>query len=406
MAHYYIKENETFNTDRNGTVPKPTQADVSAGKFLKADGTWGEGGGGGITDVTLDGDSVVNNQGVAELTTPDAGDIDYDNTTSGLSATKMQDAIDEIAQDFQDGCDTISQAVIAKGVTPASNSPSDIADAISQISGNKLYIMDYQNGDVFPEDTSYQLKSDCILDDSIALSDFEVSNNVTAITRDSETLFTLTLDSSNGETEFTIKTKDTAYKNENGESELFTKPITLYPPKAWRRVTTILDADNQYKDVVMDSVISAVQNSGTQYKFGRDSSNSYIFSSPRTGNVSSVLSTGMVKNKATKCYIQIVVEGQSWNYSQSFFKLMKAASVQKEPYKNSGWKNFTLTNYQNQYNVAGQSPWYNITKATVELDISTLGEQDVFYLSFQSCDAGVKYYKIYFDNEVAIVSSN
>lgn len=64
-----------------------------------------------------------------------ANDVSYDNTISGMTATNVQAALDEIAQDFQDGCDTISQAVIAKGQTPASNSPSDIAYAISQISG-------------------------------------------------------------------------------------------------------------------------------------------------------------------------------------------------------------------------------------------------------------------------------
>lgn len=64
-----------------------------------------------------------------------ADDVTYDNTTSGMSATNVQDALDEIAQDFQNGCDIIEQAVIAKGQTPASNSPQDIADAISQISG-------------------------------------------------------------------------------------------------------------------------------------------------------------------------------------------------------------------------------------------------------------------------------
>ena len=29
MAHEYIKENDTFSTSRNGTVPKPTQAEVA-----------------------------------------------------------------------------------------------------------------------------------------------------------------------------------------------------------------------------------------------------------------------------------------------------------------------------------------------------------------------------------------
>lgn len=58
MGHEYVKENETFNVNRNGTVPKPTQQDISDGKVLKADGTWGAGGGGAsalsdLTDVNL-----------------------------------------------------------------------------------------------------------------------------------------------------------------------------------------------------------------------------------------------------------------------------------------------------------------------------------------------------------------
>lgn len=59
MGHLYVKENETFSTSRNGTVPKPTAADVSANKILQADGTWvnNSGGGGGalddLTDVSI-----------------------------------------------------------------------------------------------------------------------------------------------------------------------------------------------------------------------------------------------------------------------------------------------------------------------------------------------------------------
>lgn len=69
-----------------------------------------------------------------------AADVEYDNSVSELSSTNVQDAIDEIAEDFQDGCDTISQAVIAKGQTPASNSPEDIAEAIGKISGDGPYV--------------------------------------------------------------------------------------------------------------------------------------------------------------------------------------------------------------------------------------------------------------------------
>lgn len=113
MSHKYVKEEDTFSTSQNGVVPKPTAQEVSDNKYLRADGTWknppGGGGGGAsefadlddvsfsnlqngqipkynsttqkwenanesggtVTDVEVNGTSVVNQQGVAEITTPD-----------------------------------------------------------------------------------------------------------------------------------------------------------------------------------------------------------------------------------------------------------------------------------------------------------------------------------------------
>lgn len=62
-----------------------------------------------------------------------ASAVNFSNQQSGLSSTNVQDALDELASDFQDGCDIIVQAVTAKGQTPASNSPADISAAIANI---------------------------------------------------------------------------------------------------------------------------------------------------------------------------------------------------------------------------------------------------------------------------------
>lgn len=69
MGHEYVKESETFNVNRNGTVPKPTQQDISDGKVLKADGTWGAGGGGSgeVADVLVNGTSVVDENHNAQI---------------------------------------------------------------------------------------------------------------------------------------------------------------------------------------------------------------------------------------------------------------------------------------------------------------------------------------------------
>lgn len=55
MSHKYVKEEDTFSTLQNGTVPKPTAQEVSDGKVLSADGTWvpQSGGGGGTSNRNL-----------------------------------------------------------------------------------------------------------------------------------------------------------------------------------------------------------------------------------------------------------------------------------------------------------------------------------------------------------------
>lgn len=54
MGHKYVKEEDTFNTSANGTVPKPTAQEVSDNKYLRADGTWkNPPGGGGGSNVTI-----------------------------------------------------------------------------------------------------------------------------------------------------------------------------------------------------------------------------------------------------------------------------------------------------------------------------------------------------------------
>lgn len=51
MGHKYVKEEDTFSTLQNGTVPKPTAQEVSDHKFLRSDGTWQLGSGGGATEL-------------------------------------------------------------------------------------------------------------------------------------------------------------------------------------------------------------------------------------------------------------------------------------------------------------------------------------------------------------------
>lgn len=131
MGNKYVKEDETFNTSRNGVVPKPTRQDVTDGKVLGADGNWKNAGGsdveylgdlsdvntsgassgdvltyngqswepqepapGGVTDVEVDGQSVVDPlTGVASISMPSPPTIPVDdvrvNGTSVVDANKI-----------------------------------------------------------------------------------------------------------------------------------------------------------------------------------------------------------------------------------------------------------------------------------------------------------------------------
>ena len=51
MGSKYVKEEDTFNTSANGTVPKPSASDVENNKFLRADGTWASGAGGSVVSA-------------------------------------------------------------------------------------------------------------------------------------------------------------------------------------------------------------------------------------------------------------------------------------------------------------------------------------------------------------------
>lgn len=66
--------------------------------------------------------------------TPTAANVSYDNTTSGLEADDVQDAIDEVFQSVSDGKELIADAITDKGVsTSASDSFSVMATNIEAI---------------------------------------------------------------------------------------------------------------------------------------------------------------------------------------------------------------------------------------------------------------------------------
>ena len=72
-----------------------------------------------LTDLTTTDKSTVVNA-INEVNGKDAGDIAYDNTGSGLTATNVQDAIDEVAQGGGGGVGAWTLAGTVTGATPIS----------------------------------------------------------------------------------------------------------------------------------------------------------------------------------------------------------------------------------------------------------------------------------------------
>lgn len=84
-----------------------------------------------INSVELKGNKSLEDLGIYD----DADHVSYDNDTSGLTATTVQAAIDEMVANFGDGVDEVYNACVSAGSTPVTKSPTDIATAIGNISG-------------------------------------------------------------------------------------------------------------------------------------------------------------------------------------------------------------------------------------------------------------------------------
>lgn len=83
------------------------------------------GGGGGVADVLVNGQSVVTQQGIAII-----------DLASYATDTELSDAVAALQANFQAGVDAIYNACVGKGSTPASHSLADVVDAIYAIGGN------------------------------------------------------------------------------------------------------------------------------------------------------------------------------------------------------------------------------------------------------------------------------
>ena len=169
MGNKYIKEDETFSTLQNGLVPKPTAAQVSDNKVLRADGSWvaqsGGGGGGGTgvhtgttpptSDIGSDGDiyyqvissmsylrmTVTKNRGNANITQwadvrLNDGSGNYYNF-SGATVTGTQHG--NSGEDYDMLIDNNADTKYCTGYTPSESSPLVVTIALA----SAINIFDY-----------------------------------------------------------------------------------------------------------------------------------------------------------------------------------------------------------------------------------------------------------------------
>lgn len=111
-----------------------------------------------LTDLTTTDKSTVVNA-INEVNGKDAGDIAYDNTGSGLTATNVQDAIDEVAQGGGGGSVIVSQHDVAS-VSITANTYSTLATVTTTV--GKAYAVSY----AFGTNSSHKLNWQ-IIDDNI-----------------------------------------------------------------------------------------------------------------------------------------------------------------------------------------------------------------------------------------------
>ena len=121
MGHKYIKEDDTFSTSRNGTVPKPTDQEVSDNKVLSAGGSWVEKGGGSGGSSTLNGLDDVD---ISSLS--DGQGLFYDSTEQKWKNADPPSGGGDVTDVLQDGVSVVDGNGIARITTPSI--PSNLND--------------------------------------------------------------------------------------------------------------------------------------------------------------------------------------------------------------------------------------------------------------------------------------
>lgn len=192
---------------------------------------------------------------------------------------------------------------------------------------------------------------------------------------------------------YSSSNKKNCAKAGNGAARI--KYLGTEPPSTWPRITTILDRDQQIADYMVTGMASdkIVQKKQQSWDTGwHYVSDGYYLDRYLAANETCMISKKFIKNKATKLYIRA-------KYSRSGSGYYPIARLFISRNMTTAWSDFGSP-YGYLLNNTSVS---TIAETTFEYSLDSLGVGDQFYIGWHNCDTIGDIYKIYFDNEAAIV---
>lgn len=106
-----------------------------------------------------------------------------------------------------------------------------------------------------------------------------------------------------------------------------------------------------------------------------------------------------VRGNYTKLCVdcQVIYNSTAYNTSRIGVRRVSNGQISSNIDQPDNDASVYLVNYRTQTNYDGTSPWYNLSRQVVEVDISALEEDEEFWICLQNCDNATDIYGIWFE---------